>query len=102
MAWLLVAARCPLVADDRASAAGHTIFLEDGNDTTSGYTAGIDLKANQRLLGEAATLQIGSDVLAVGDSAKRPTLTDSAADVAPRRAGRSRAAPRPVPRPCPG
>jgi hypothetical protein len=63
-----------------ASGAGQTIFVEKGSGTT-GVDAGIDLKANQRLLGEAATLQIGSDVLQTGIPANRPTITDSGADV---------------------
>ncbi|MDQ1422435.1 MAG: hypothetical protein QOJ52_4397, partial [Acidimicrobiaceae bacterium] len=64
-----------------ASAAGDTIFLEDGDNTTTGYNAGFDLKSNQRLLGEAATLQIGSDVLQIAIPANRPTITDNNADV---------------------
>ncbi len=70
-----------LAQAESASAAGHTVFVLDGDGTTTGYTAGIDLKSGQRLLGEAATLQIGSDVLQTADPAARPTLTDTGADV---------------------
>ncbi len=51
-----------------ASGAGHTIFVFDGDNTTTGLDAGITLKDNQRLLGEAATLQIGASVLKTGDA----------------------------------
>ncbi|MDX6681437.1 MAG: hypothetical protein QOG94_1476, partial [Solirubrobacteraceae bacterium] len=70
-----------LAQAESASAAGHTIFVFDGDNTTTGYGAGIDLKANQRLLGETATLQIGADVLYAGVAANRPTITDNNADV---------------------
>ena len=43
-----------LAQAETASAAGHTIFVFDGDNTTTGYAAGINLKANQRLIGEAA------------------------------------------------
>jgi hypothetical protein len=64
-----------------ASATGHSIFVFDGDNTTTGYGAGIDLKANQKLIGEAANLVVGSDTLHTGDPTKRPTITDSNADV---------------------
>ncbi len=70
-----------LAQAEGASGAGDTIFVHDGDNTTTGLGAGIDLKPNQRLLGEAATLQVGADVLQAGDPAKRPTVTDSGADV---------------------
>ena len=70
-----------LAQAESASAAGHTIFVFDGDGTTTGYAAGVDLKSGQRLLGEAAALQIGSDVLQAADPAARPTLTDTNADV---------------------
>uniref|UniRef100_UPI003568614C beta strand repeat-containing protein n=1 Tax=Paraconexibacter sp. TaxID=2949640 RepID=UPI003568614C len=64
-----------------ASGTGHTIFVFDGDDSTTGLDAGITLKDDQRLLGEAATLRIGASVLQAGVPAKRPTLTNSGADV---------------------
>ena len=70
-----------LAQAETASAAGHTIFVYDGNNTTSGYTAGINLKAGQKLIGEAATLTVGSDTLHGADAANKPTLTDNNADV---------------------
>ncbi len=70
-----------LAQAESASAANHTIFVFDGDNTASGYGAGIDLKANQKLIGEAANLVVGSDTLHTGDSTKRPTLTDNNADV---------------------
>jgi hypothetical protein len=72
-----------------ASSAGHTIYVSDGDNTTTGYTAGFDLKANQRLLGEAAALQVGSDLLQVANPAARPTITDNNADVISLAAGNS-------------
>jgi hypothetical protein len=64
-----------------ASAAGHTIFIFDGDNTTTGYAAGIDLKDNQVLQGETVDLVIGLDTLWTGVPANRPTLTDNNADV---------------------
>jgi hypothetical protein len=65
-----------------ASSSGDSIFVYRGDTTsTNGYDAGIDLKANQRLLGGAATLTVGSDTLWTGDPAQRPTITDTANDV---------------------
>ena len=70
-----------LAQAETASSAGHTIFIYDGNNTTTGYAAGINLKANQKLVGEAAPLTIGSDTLHSADAANRPTITDTNADV---------------------
>ena len=70
-----------------ASATGDTIYLFDGDNTTTGYAAGIDLKANQRLIGEVAALQVGSDVLAAAVPGNRPTITDNNADVVALAAG---------------
>ena len=70
-----------LAAAESASGPGHTIFVFDGDNTTTGYSAGIDLKADQRLIGEAATLQIGSAVLHAANAGARPKITDNNADV---------------------
>ena len=70
-----------LAQAETASAAGNTIFVFDGDNSPAGYGAGFDLKANQRLLGEATNLQIGPDVLHTGIPANRPTITDNNADV---------------------
>jgi hypothetical protein len=64
-----------------ASGDGDTIFVFDGDGSTTGYAAGIDLKAGQRLLGEAADLEVGSDRLWTGVPAARPTITDNNASV---------------------
>jgi hypothetical protein len=54
------------------------VFVHKG---TSNYTGGFNLGANERLIGEAANLVVGSDTLHTGDPAKRPTITDTNADV---------------------
>ena len=64
-----------------ASAAGSTIYLFDGNGTTTDYNTGVDLDDNQRLIGEAAPLVVGGDTLAGAVPASRPTITDTNADV---------------------
>ena len=64
-----------------ASAAGDTIFVFKGDGTTTGYDAGIDLKANQQLAGEVIGLQVGSDALYAAVPGARPKLTDTAGDV---------------------
>ncbi|HEY6691748.1 MAG TPA: hypothetical protein VI006_02790, partial [Solirubrobacteraceae bacterium] len=70
-----------LAQAETASGAGHTIFVYDGNNTSTGYAAGINLKANQKLIGEAATLTVGADTLHLADAANKPTITDNNADV---------------------
>ena len=70
-----------LAQAETASGTGHAIFVYDGNDTTTGYAAGINLKANQKLIGEAAVLTVGSDTLHGADGANKPSLTDNGADV---------------------
>ncbi|MEA2372992.1 MAG: hypothetical protein QOH12_3386 [Solirubrobacteraceae bacterium] len=64
-----------------ASAAADTIFVEAGDGTSAGLSAGIALKDNQQLIGEAAALQVGPDVLQAAVPANRPTITNSNADV---------------------
>jgi VCBS repeat-containing protein len=70
-----------LAQAETASAAGHTIFVFDGDNTTTGYAAGINLKANQVLTSEAANLVVGADTLWTAVAGARPTLTDNNADV---------------------
>ena len=70
-----------LAQAETASAAGHTIFVYDGNDTSAGYAAGISLKASQKLIGEAAALVVGADTLHGADAANKPSITDNGADV---------------------
>jgi hypothetical protein len=66
---------------ETASGANQTIFVYDGNDSTTGYNTGILMDANQQLLSEAATLTIGSDTLHTADSANKASLTNNNADV---------------------
>jgi hypothetical protein len=63
------------------SSAGDSIYVYKGDGTTGGQTTGIDLKANQQLIGQAGTLTVGSDTLQTGDSTKRPLITDSTSNV---------------------
>jgi hypothetical protein len=70
-----------LAQAETASAANHTIYVLDGDDTTTGYAAGIDLKTGQRLVGEVAELQVGGVLLRSAQPGARPTITDSNADV---------------------
>ena len=64
-----------------ASGAQNTIFVFDGDNTTTGYGAGIDLKTGQRLIGESAGLAVGDVTLQTANPANRPTITDNNADV---------------------
>jgi hypothetical protein len=66
---------------ETASGTNHSIFVYDGNNTTLGYTTGLNMKSGQKLIGEAADLAVGSDTLHSGDSSKRPQLTDTTEDV---------------------
>ncbi len=70
-----------LAQAETASGTGHTVFVYDGNGTSTGYAAGINLKANQQLIGEVANLVVSGDTLHAGVAGKRPTLTDTNADV---------------------
>jgi hypothetical protein len=70
-----------LAQAETASAAGHTIFVFDGSNTTTGYAAGITLKANQRLFGEAVDLVVAGVTLHTGIPTNRPAITDNNADV---------------------
>jgi VCBS repeat-containing protein len=70
-----------LAAAQGASAAGDTVYVFGGDGTPTGYSAGIRLKPSQRLVGEARDLVIGADTLFTGTSAKRPTLSNTGADV---------------------
>ncbi|WP_344777895.1 Ig-like domain-containing protein [Nocardioides panacisoli] len=70
-----------LAQADAASAANDTIYLYEGDGTTTGYTAGITLKSGQNLVGDGAQLKVGSDVLAAGTAGNRPTITRTGGDV---------------------
>ncbi len=64
-----------------ASSASHTIYVFRGDGTATGYSAGIDLKADQSLVGEVADLTVGAVLLRAGTPGARPTITDDGADV---------------------
>jgi len=70
-----------LAQAETASAANDTIYVYDGDNTTTGYDAGFDLKSGQRLLGEISDLVVGGDTLATGTAGNRPTITASGIDV---------------------
>ena len=61
-----------------ADGTGDYIFLFQGSGN---YTGGLPLEASQKLIGQAANLTVGSSTLLAGDPAKRPTLTNTNADV---------------------
>ena len=64
-----------LVEAQTASGTGDTIYVFKGDGTTTGQNAGIVLKANQRLLGEAVALVVGSDTLFAGNAVNRPAVS---------------------------
>jgi hypothetical protein len=70
-----------LAQADTATPAGDVIFVFDGDGTTTGYATGVDLAANQRLIGEAVDLVVAGVTLNTGVPANRPTITDNNADV---------------------
>lgn len=76
-----------LAQADAISAVNDTIYVFDGDNTTTGYAAGITLKAGQRLIGERASLDVGSDHLADAVAGNRPTITAGGADVVTLAAG---------------
>jgi hypothetical protein len=63
-----------LAAAATASSAGDTIYVFRGDGTATGQNAGIALKANQRLLGQATDLVVGGDTLFDGTSAQRSKI----------------------------
>ncbi|HET6999096.1 MAG TPA: tandem-95 repeat protein [Solirubrobacterales bacterium] len=67
-----------LAAAASASSAGDTIYVHKGDGTTTKQNAGIALKANQRLLGEATDLVVGADTLFDGAPAQRSKIGNSA------------------------
>jgi Bacterial Ig domain/Bacterial cadherin-like domain len=58
-----------------------TVYVQDGNNTTLGYTTGLNMNSGEKLIGEAADLVVGTDTLQTGNSGKRPQLTDALEDV---------------------
>jgi VCBS repeat-containing protein len=70
-----------------ASGADQTIYVDAGDGTSTGYGAGIVLKADQRLLGEVEDLVVGGVTLSSGVAGQRPQLTASGTDVVTLAAG---------------
>ena len=78
-----------LAQAEAASGANHTVFVYDGNNTTTGYAAGFAMNAGERLIGEHEGLVVdpdgggalGPETLLVPSPGARPTLTDTNADV---------------------
>lgn len=75
-----------LLEAQTASAAGDTIFVYAGSGATTGQNAGITLKANQRLLGEAAGLSFdlalngnAAPLALLNPTGARPHIENSAA-----------------------
>jgi hypothetical protein len=72
-----------------ASAATDTVFVFDGDNTSTGYGTGFAMKTQQRLIGEATGLTIdvdgpggiAPDTLSAPNAAARPTLTANNEDV---------------------
>ena len=66
---------------ETASSSGHYVYVYDGNNTTLGYTTGLNMKQNQSLVGQAADLVVAGYTLQQEDNSKRPQLTDALEDV---------------------
>ncbi|HEV7487911.1 MAG TPA: putative Ig domain-containing protein [Thermoanaerobaculia bacterium] len=69
-----------LVAAQTASAAGDIIYVYNGNNTTSGHTAGITLKANQQLIGEGVALVVNTVTLKAAGASPKITNTAAVSD----------------------
>jgi YVTN family beta-propeller protein len=67
-----------LAAAQNASGAGDTIYIFQGDGTTTGQDAGITLQDNQTLEGQADDLVIGSQTLYSGNQSDRPDIGNSA------------------------
>ncbi|MCR1782297.1 tandem-95 repeat protein [Nocardioides carbamazepini] len=70
-----------------ASLAGQTIYVLGGDGTGAGYDAGVTLKADQRLVGQAVALSIGTSTLAPAVPSSRPRLTAMSGSVVNLNAG---------------
>ena len=78
-----------LAPAETASGANHTVFVFDGDNTTTGYTTGFQMNAGERLIGEHEGLVVDpdqgggltADSLHPANPGARPTLTDDNADV---------------------
>jgi hypothetical protein len=70
-----------LAQAETASGNGHTVFVYDGNNTSSGYDTGFAMNLNERLIGESEGLIVGSDTLLGPNPGATPSLTASGEDV---------------------
>jgi hypothetical protein len=69
-----------LAAAQTASAAGDTIFVYNGNASTTGQTAGITLKNNQKLIGEGVALVVNTVTLVPAGTKPQISNTTAASD----------------------
>ena len=71
-----------LAQAETASGANHTVFVFDGDNTSTGYGGdGYAMNAGERLIGEHEGLVVGTDTLHPANPGARPTLTATNADV---------------------
>ena len=71
-----------LVQAETASGANHTVFVFDGDNTSTGYGGdGYAMNAGERLIGEHEGLVVGADTLHPANPGAHPTLTALNADV---------------------
>src|SRR3954471_22272475 len=71
-----------LAQAETASGAGDTVFVFDGDNTSTGYGGdGYAMNANERLIGEVTGLVVGGTTLAFPKTGARPTITATNADV---------------------
>jgi hypothetical protein len=78
-----------LAQAEAASGSNHTVFVFDGDNTTSGHAAGFTMNSGERLIGEHEGLVVdpdqggalNADTLHPANPGAHPTLTDNNADV---------------------
>ena len=79
-----------LVQAESASGDNHTVFVFDGDNSSTGYNTGFAMNSGERLIGEHEGLVVDQDgggvtftpdTLQAASSGAHPTLTDPAADV---------------------
>ena len=71
-----------LAQAETASGANHTVFVFDGDNTSTGYGGdGYAMNAGERLIGEHEGLVVGADTLHPANPGFHPTLTALNADV---------------------
>ena len=70
-----------LAQAESASGSNHTVFVFDGDDTSTGYHTGFAMNAGERLIGEHEGLQVGGDDLHPPNADAHPTLTALNEDV---------------------